>query len=1559
MSAPSNSDARERRVAELSTGQRQILARLLGSQGAAAPRLARRTGADSLEVSFAQRRMWILDRLMPGGEVYNETTLIRFPREIDPEIIEASLNEIIRRHEALRTTFREVDNRLVQVIAPELDISVPIIDLRSVPGAQLTAEVERIAREKGRQPFDLGRGPLIRAVLLRARKEWALAVTLHHIVCDGWSMCVLVRELAVLEKAFALGIASPLPELGLQYADFAQWQRQYLQGKRLDRELSYWREQLGDMPVLNLPSDRPRPVMPTFEGDREPVWLDQSLLNRLRVLGNGEGTTLFMTLLGAFQMLLHRYSGRDDIAVGTPIANRSLKETEGLIGFFANTIVLRTSFSGEPTFRQVLAQVRKTALAAYDHQDIPFERLVEELAPKRDLTRNPLFQVAFQLFSAPTWSGPQLGGVGEPRQINLGISKVDLRLDLTDLGTHIQGYIEYNSALWNASSIARMARRYTVLLEAAAADPDCEVSRLPLLTEEEVLPLLGWSTGGPGAASRCLHHLFEERAVSSAGSPAVIDGSSEASFAEVNRRANQLAHYLRALGVQRGAIVGVCTGRSADIVTSFLGILKVGGAYLPLDPQLPRERLHHLMRDAAPAAIISEGRWREQLAGYPGRLIWLEEEAPAIARQPPDDLRIALGPHDLAYVIYTSGSTGMPKGVLVEHGGAANVAAEQVRRLGIGQGDRILQFASVSYDASIFEMLMTFCGGATLVMALPDQLMPGPPLLRTLRNRQISTVTLPPSCLAAVPQEDIPALRLLNLAGEPAPPTLVADWAQGRKLFNLYGPTECTIWSTFAELDGSGSTFIGRAISGATTYVLDRDLQLVPIGLPGQLYIGGGGLARGYLNQAALTASKFIPDPFSRNPGSRLYATGDYARYGCDGQLEFLGRVDCQVKLRGFRIELGEIESALAGHPDVLESVVVPHDDETGDKRLVAYVVPRADGIAPQDDVPGADWDAAQVQRWQSTYDRTYDQVAQQADPLCNFTGWNSSYTGQPIPADEMREQADATAERILAMQPRRILEIGCGTGSLLFRLAPHCQRYCGTDISVAGIAHLEKQVRDSLPNVELRHAAADDFSWVETGAFDLVVLNSVIQYFPSAAYLVRVLKQAMRAVCPGGYVFVGDARNLELAEVFCSSVEAVRAGPGATRREVCARAARRLRQDQELLVSPAFFESLGNDEGDAIVAEVQLKRGWASNELTCFRYDVTLQVTPEAMPVPVESETSWDALGSIANLVSYLQKEHPGEMVVRGVPNARLQDALRTDARLRDECQSRSDGNDSCGIEPEAIWALQDATDYEIRIGWSAGGDLGTFDALLYRRKSGSSAPRLVWQRAANPHRKSASFTNEPQRNSERLQLVPRLREYLRQRLPDYMVPAFFMVLPSLPLTSSGKMDRRQLPAPGAIQDGPDRGFVAPGTKLQQQIASLWQNVLGVDAVGLHDNFFDLGGHSLLMVRLHGLVCAELGVDVSVTDLFRFSTVSALASFIDEGGSPQPLPAVGDRAGKQRRSMNLRAAGERNQASVPMDPETAERTEKADYVTVHNGLHPAQVSRLQELVKWRSFRSG
>jgi amino acid adenylation domain-containing protein len=908
-----------------------------------------RTGA--LPLSFAQERLWFLDRFERETS-YNLPFALRLRGALDVDALERGLSEIVRRHEALRTTFRERDGTALQVIAPFGGFRLPVTDLSHLPGETREAEVQReLVAEGGARPFDLSAGPLFRASLLRlGAEEHVLLLSQHHIVSDGWSMGVLYRELSALYEAYREGGESPLPELGVQYADYAVWQREQVEGEVLERQLSYWRERLAGAPeLLELPTDRPRPPVRTYRGAKVPVELSLELVERLQALGRSEGATLYMVLLGAFQVLLSKYSGSEDIVVGSPIAGRTRKEVEGLIGFFVNSMVLRTDLSGNPSFREVLRRAREVTLGAYEHQEVPFERLVAELQPERSLGHSPLFQVLLTLQNAGD-GGAALPGLSVSEvEAERGSAKLDLSLVLTATPRGLRGGLKYSTDLFERGTVDRMVGHLERVLEQVAADADVRLSRLALLGEaERALVLEGWNrTDAEYAAGSCVHELFEAQVERAPGATAVRFGNERLSYAEMNARANRLAHDLRSRGVGPEVRVALCMERGPGMVAAVLAVLKAGGAYVPLDPAYPRDRLAYMLADSAPAVVLTQRAVAEALAGVLDGLgggvpvLELDAAAPAWAsRRETNPARGWLAPEHPAYVIYTSGSTGRPKGVLVPHRGLCNVAAAQRRAFGVGPDDRVLQFASLSFDAAAFELVMALASGAALCVAPREELLPGPGLLALLRAHAVTTVTLPPSALAALPVEELPALRTIAVAGEALPAELVERWGARHRLWNLYGPTEATIWSTAAECaDPARKPDIGAPIANVRAYVLDAGLEPPPVGVPGELYVGGAGVARGYLGRPGLTAERFVPDPFGSEAGARLYRTGDRVRRLADGRLDFIGRVDHQVKVRGYRIELGEIESRLAEHPAVREAVVLAREDEPGEKRLVAYVV--------------------------------------------------------------------------------------------------------------------------------------------------------------------------------------------------------------------------------------------------------------------------------------------------------------------------------------------------------------------------------------------------------------------------------------------------------------------------------------------------------------------------------------------------------------------------------------------------------------------------------------------
>jgi amino acid adenylation domain-containing protein/non-ribosomal peptide synthase protein (TIGR01720 family) len=932
---------------------------------AVAETIPRRRDSGPAELSHAQQRLWFLDQLEPGSAAYNVATGIVLSGPLDQAVLERSLNEVVRRHEALRTAFETVAGHPVQTVCNELALRLPLLDLRALPEVVRGAEARRQAAIEAGRGFDLRTGPLVRGrVLCLAEDEHAVLLTMHHIVSDGWSMGVLIRELSVLYTAFAGGRPSPLPELPIQYPDFACWHRQWLRGGVLAAQMVYWKQHLRHCaPLLDLPLDKPRPAVQTERGAREPLSVPGPVREGLERLARREGATLFMTLLAAFQVLLGRYAGTADVIVGTPISGRNRRELEGMIGFFVNTLVTRADLSGNPAAAELVRRARVATLGAYAHQDIPFESLVEELQPQRSLSHHPLFQVMF-VFENETREELRLPGLTlRPLTADRSVAKFELTLVLREAAGGLEGDLEYNVDLFTPDTLRRMAGHLGRLLAGMAGDPEARVLELPLLTDTERRQLTaGWS-GAPaaGGPEPCLHELFEQLVERAPAAIALALDDEQLSYGELDRRANQLARHLRGLGVGPEVRVGICVEPSSEMVVGLLGILKAGGAYVPLDPQSPRERTRFLLEDAGVAALLTQERLLGTVPELAGPVVCLDRDGEVIARQGVARLPAGASAGNLAYVIYTSGSTGAPKGVGVTVGELARHAAGAGVLWGLRAADSVLQLTPLAFDPSAEQIFTTLLGGARLILA-GRELWTAPELLEHVRRLGISIADLPTAYWSAVVDEwsrrgeGGGSLRVMIVGGEALRREPALRWRSSSlsavRLLNAYGPTEATITATVldvsagAEIPGGHSVPIGRALAGRRAWVIDAAGDLAPVGLAGELCLGGGGLARGYLGRAGLTAERFAPDPFGE-AGSRLYRTGDLARLLADGNLEFLGRLDEQVKVRGFRVEPGEIEAVLAVQGEVGASAVVAREDRPGERRLVAYVVGK-EGRRPQ-----------------------------------------------------------------------------------------------------------------------------------------------------------------------------------------------------------------------------------------------------------------------------------------------------------------------------------------------------------------------------------------------------------------------------------------------------------------------------------------------------------------------------------------------------------------------------------------------------------------------------------
>jgi SAM-dependent methyltransferase/acyl carrier protein len=837
-------------------------------------------------------------------------------------------------------------------------------------------------------------------------------------------------------------------------------------------------------------------------------------------------------------------------------------------------------------------------------------------------------------------------------------------------------------------------------------------------------------------------------------------------------------------------------------------------------------------------------------------------------------------------VIYTSGSTGQPKGVAIEHCSLCNLAYAQKKLFDVKPISRVLQFASVSFDASVWEIFMAVTSGAALIMNTTMALMPGNDLKQILDRAAVTHITLPPSALSVLPRNEFPSLEQIVVAGEACPIELAHQWSENRRFFNAYGPTESTVCATAVQIsEGSEKIFIGKPIANTQIYILDSQMQPVPIGVAGELHIGGDGLARGYLNRPELTAEKFIDNPFSEEKTARLYKTGDLARYLPDGNIEFLGRIDNQVKIRGFRIELGEIEAVLSNHPYVQQVVVIASEDALGNKRLAAYIIANTEEQSLQ-----ALLDELQteyVSDWQNLYEQSYQQVNKGRDWTFNITGWNSSYTGLPIPDEEMRQWVDSTVKRILKLQPKQVLEIGCGTGLLLSKIAPHCHDYLGTDYSQEALQYIEdmKQHVADLENITLFHRMADDFQGIKTKAFDTVIINSVIQYFPNINYLLRVIENAISVVKPGGYVFIGDIRNLLLLEQYHASVQLYQASDTTSTSQLKQLVQEHITQEEELLIDPTFFNDLRQHFPCINQVQIQPKRGNYHNELTRFRYDVILHIDSQA-PAISDAEIDWldwhtEHL-TLDKVRQLLESNQPKAMGISSVPNSRFQreiqvlsrtDNLETIEQLQNEILLASNR----GVNPESWWELSLILPYSIEISWSNSGADGSYAVIFQPLSDSKIVDILPANKSLKPWH---SYANNPLQEKLAKKLVPKFRQFLEKQLPDYMIPSSFRLLEFMPLTPNGKIDHRNLPLLDMSQQI-KVDFVAPRTPIEEILAGAWSDVLGLKRISIHDNFFELGGHSLLATQLMIKIQEVFSVNLPLHLLFENPTVAKLSKLL------------------------------------------------------------------------------
>ncbi|QQS42022.1 MAG: amino acid adenylation domain-containing protein [Acidobacteriota bacterium] len=1465
-------------------------------------------GFRKIPLTEAQKEIWNACQLgEDAARAYNDSIIVRIKGDLDPEALNSALAEIFNRHEALRTTFDAAGEH--QLIAPNGSVEVATVDIASVSEPEKSAKLDELLVSEARRLFDLAEGPLTSVHLVRLDEDlYNLVFVAHHIVCDGWSFAVLLSELGDLYRAASRGERAEIPEAPL-FSDFVKWDAETMFGEKGAAAEEYWLDQFSAPPTpLELPYDRPRPSNKTFSASVESFILDERLYQDLKKLGAKNGATLFSTLLAGFNLLLSRLSGQKDIVVAVPAAGQAIIGEERLVGHCANLLPIRSEVSSDESFADYLGCVKRSVLDAYENQNYTYGLLVRKLALPRDPSRLPLLSAMFNI-DRSGFKGLDFGGLDVDVVTNRkAFATFDIYFNMLETDTGVLIDCEYNSDLFDATTIRRWLGHFRTLLEGAVSDPDVPVSRLPLISaEEREQQLVAWNdTDKDYPDGKSVAELFEEQAETTPDAVAVETADGTITYRDLDERANRLGNYLVAKGVGQGSLVGICVERSVDMVVGLLGVLKAGAAYVPLDPDYPTDRIGSVIGDSGLETIVTQAHLAFDLRELAEHVVCIDLEWNKIAAHSGERPSVNRSAEDLAYVIYTSGSTGAPKGVQIEHSALVNLLLSMKDEPGIGTDDVLVAVTTLSFDIAGLEIYLPLISGARVAIADREVAADGNALKALLAEKNATMMQATPATwrlLIEAGWEGDDSFKIL-CGGEALPRDLANELVpRCGELWNMYGPTETTIWSSVCRIgSSSGPVYLGSPIANTQFYVLDENLEPLPVGVPGELHIGGKGLARGYLHQSELTGEKFVRNPFGEGGSERIYKTGDLVRRLADGNIEFLGRIDHQVKVRGYRIELGEIENELAAHPSVSEVVVTAREDEPGNKRLVAYLVSDAEGGLQADEL--GDENSYWKKQWDVLYstaiaeEKDWGSVSE--DPTLKVVQWTEDVID---PEAEMREWIDPVIERLSELKPKSVLEIGCGSGLLLFGLAPNCTRYVGTDYSDIVLANLEERIKSSpidRNKIELLCRPADDPEGLDEKSFDLVIIHSVAQYFPNMDYLEKVISGAVRLAGPGGKIFVGDVQNLALLETFHTESIISRAEDSLPVGELQQRVSKRLELESELTVDPEYFHTFADRMPEIGYVDVQLRRGRLDNEPTKYHYDVMITVGEVPVAGEIVERVKWVKGGlDLSGLEKKLRRDSPEVVCIDGIPNARIfaqveqQKLLRGAAGISDVRELRAAVESSgTGVHPEDIWEMAESAGYRAELRWTDDPSDGRFDLVLYRNNV--RWPGIPYRRAGG-HKRISDYGNNPANRLAGKNLVSELRKHLSRRLPDYMLPAAFVMIDRMPLTPNGKVDRKALPAPDSSTFTSARDYDPPTNDQEAALAEIWSKVLRIEKVGINDDIFEIGGDSLLIFQIVTRA-AQAGLPLKPKQVFEHRTVAGIVRAISgesEILSPAEVPAI------------------------------------------------------------------
>ncbi len=1416
--------------------------------------------------------------LSPRSGVDIVQMIVVLPEPVDVSRLEDCWSRVTRRHDMLRVCFEIGSDganrqRVTDDVAP-----VFRVEDWTDRGAQVRErEWEAFLRRDREAGFDLSRAPLSRVTLVRVSEaDYRLVWTFFHATVDGRAVTIVLRELF---DFYDHDGANTPTDPGAPFRSYVQW----LSSQEFPGADAYWHRMFegmdGPTEVPMLAPDGPAAGLSVHRERR--AHLSAEVTAALRSLSKQEGATMNSIVLGAWALLLARCSRQDEVVFGIVKTCRraSVPGAEDIVGPFVNTLPLRLRVDDRSTTRHWLGDIRGAWLDLRKFEHTPIPRIQAASGFAKD---TPLFETAigyerydyithFRQVDPERWRHRFIKPL-----IQTSFPLVVLAFD----GDELLLWADYDPARLDDRGAERLLERLTVILEQMARRPDSPLGDLEFMSGAErelVVRTLNETRRDlidPRPAPEQIASVARDRP----NAVAVADAHGAITFGELIERAGRVAAGLERLGVGRGGMVGVCVDRHAGMVPAFLGVMLAGCAYAPLDPAHPPDRLGRMARDLGSPVVLTQGHLVPRFENAAVRAVVIDE---LIREHEPAASPVTIAPESVAYVVFTSGSTGEPKGVRVSHGALTNLVSWHRRVYGLGGSDVCTQVAGVGFDACVWELWPALCAGATTHVIPEEVVADADAMWGSLETLGVTVSFIPTPVAEAMLADESPApraLRAMLTGGDRL--TAAPARALPFRLVNHYGPTENTVVATAGDVQPGdpGPPHIGSAIDNVRVYIVDGALRPMPVGIPGELCVAGAQVARGYVGRDDLTAQLFVPCPFES--GGVMYRTGDLVRRREDGAIDFLGRIDGQIKVRGYRIEPGDIESAIARDSGVRRSVVLRDDEASGGPALRAFVVVDTEKAAA---VNGSDGDGrALIEDWRSLYDATYDSGESAAeDAAFNIIGWNSSYTGEPIPADEMREWVEEAASRVLIHRPRRLLEIGCGTGLILARVAPVCERYVGLDLSEKALVAVRAAIREhpELAHAELHRRAAHELEGVGDG-FDTVVMNSVVQYFPDIEYLVRVIERAATLVRDGGRIVIGDVRSLPLLEAYHASIRLHRGADAMTPTEFRESVARGAAREEELVIDPAAFGAMVGRVPRITGARAMLKRGAAHNELTRFRYEVVLEVGGAPRPAPAMADRlAADATTAIAAVRE--ASERGSHRIITGVPNARLwreRAALRwmrggtDDGATLGELRRRLDACERRGAEPSDLWAL-DREEFRVELITSSCGDAASFDvaAGLDASAIGLTGDGRPWGLMANNPRAGVLLREAPER----------IRAALTRSLPSYMIPSSITVVESIPLTRNGKVDRRAL-LRRVESAGRARAYTEPKSETERAIAGAWRELLRVERVGSTDNFFELGGHSLLATRLTSMLRDSLGVEVPLRAIFDAPTVEAMAVHVE-----------------------------------------------------------------------------